>query len=61
MIVLFKPGTSHVVNGITCERGIFNEYGFEGLLDGDWFLTPEECYQEDEEKILEVVPKKQTG
>ena len=44
MIEVFKPGSSHVVNGITCQRDTVNEFGFEHLLEEGWFLTPEECY-----------------
>jgi len=57
MIELFKAGTSHVVNGVTCQKQIVNEFGFEHYLDEGWFLTPEECYPEEpkpkEEKVKE--------
>jgi hypothetical protein len=52
MIEVFKPGTSHIVNGITCERDTVNEFGFEHLLETGWFLTPEECYPKKVEKII---------
>lgn len=44
MIEVFRPGSSHIVNGITCQRDTVNEFGFEHLLEEGWFLTPEECY-----------------
>ncbi len=54
MIEVFRPGTSHLVNGITCERDTVNEFGFEHLLKTGWFLTPEECYPK---KITEKAPE----
>lgn len=41
-VELYRPGTTHVKNGIKCEAGIFNEYSFTHLLETGWFLTPEE-------------------
>jgi len=46
MIELFRKGTSHIVNGITCEKQTVNEFGFEHYLKEGWFFTPEECYPE---------------
>lgn len=61
MIEVFRPGTSHIVNGITCERATVNEFGFEPLLENGWFLTPEECYPPPEpikeEPIEKVIAK----
>jgi len=47
MIELFRAGTSHVINGITCEKQTVNEFGFEHYLEEGWFFTPEECYPEE--------------
>jgi hypothetical protein len=55
MIQLFHAGTSHVVDGVTCEMTTVNEFGFEHLLDNGWHFTPKECYPKE---ILEEVPKK---
>jgi hypothetical protein len=46
MIELFKAGTSHVVNGVTCEKKVVNEYGFEHYLDKGWCFDPKDCYPE---------------
>jgi len=54
MIQLFHAGTSHVINGVTCESMLVNEFGFEHYLDEGWFLTPQECYAEEKEKKLEA-------
>jgi len=49
MIQLFKEGTSHVVNGITCESVIVNEFGFEPLLEKGYVLDPKELYKDRKE------------
>ena len=46
MIQLFKAGSTHIVNGITCEMDTVNEYGYEHLLKKGWHFTPEACYPE---------------
>ena len=51
MIQLFHKGSSHIVNGITCEMCTVNEYGFEHLFDAGWCLTPEECYLEEKKEV----------
>ena len=53
MIELFKAGTSHIVNGITCERQIVNEFGFEHLLDNGWHLDPKDCYPEPKVEVAD--------
>ena len=54
MIELFRKGTSHVVNGINCERQTVNEFGFEHYLEEEWYLTPEECYKEEPVKAKPI-------
>ena len=46
MIQLFKAGTSHVINGITCEMITVDEFGFEVYLDKGYCFKPSECYRE---------------
>jgi hypothetical protein len=48
MIELFKAGTSHIVNGITCQKMIVNEFGFEHYLDDGWVFDPKDLYKEPE-------------
>ena len=60
MIELFKAGTSHVVNGITCDKMTVNEFGFEHLLETGWFLTPEECYPKEKEETPKAADSKVT-
>lgn len=50
MIVLFKEGTSHVYEGITCQIQIVNEFGFEPFLKQGWVLNPKDLYKDDEGK-----------
>jgi len=53
MIEVFRKGTSHVVNGITCEKQIVNEFGFEHLLDNGWHLDPKDVYPEVKVEVAE--------
>ena len=49
---LFRSGTTHIVNGITCERIVVEPSTFQRLLlEEEWFLTPEECYPEELEDV----------
>ena len=54
MIELYKAGTSHIVNGVTCQKQIVNEFGFEHLLEEGWFFTPEECYPKVADKVKDA-------
>jgi hypothetical protein len=57
MIQLFHKGTSHVINDVTCEMQTVNEFGFEHYLEEEWYLTPEECYEEKKVKIESIEEK----
>ena len=57
-VELYRPGTTHIRNGITCEAEIFNEYSFTSLLDAGWFLTPEEINETEEEKLRAMAKEK---
>ena len=46
MIQLFRKGTSHIVNGVTCEMQTVNEFSFEHYLEEGWFLNSNDCYKE---------------
>ncbi len=43
-VTLYRPGTTHNINGILCELRVFNEYNFKVCLDKGWFFSPTECY-----------------
>jgi rRNA processing protein Krr1/Pno1 len=46
MIQLFKVGTSHLIDGITCKMCTVNEYNFEHLLEDGWHLDPADVHKE---------------
>lgn len=50
MIELFKEGTSGVHHGVTCDKMVVNEFGFEHYLDEGYVFDPKELYQNKEEK-----------
>ena len=53
MIELFKPGTSHIVNGVTCIKQTVSHIKWQHYLDEGWFLTSEECYPDEAQAILD--------
>jgi hypothetical protein len=54
VIELFHEGTERIVDGITCNRILVNEFGFEHLLDEGWHLTPKECYPKETPKTADL-------
>ena len=52
-VALYKPGNTHTVNGIDCEMKVFDEYLFTSALDIGWNLTPEACYETEEQEESE--------
>lgn len=49
MIVLFKEGTSHVYNGITCQYLLVDEFSYEPFLKQGWKLNVKDLYKDEGE------------
>ena len=49
MIELFKEGTSGVHNGVTCDKMVVSEFGFEHYLEEGYVFDPKELYHKKEE------------
>jgi len=56
MIQLFRKGTSHVVDGITCEMILASPRSYKNYLGNGWYLTPKEA-NEAIEKVPEPIKK----
>ena len=52
-VVLYKAGNTHEIDGIKCEMKVFDEYLFTSALEIGWNLTPEGCYEKEEQKESE--------
>jgi len=52
--VLYRPGTTHIVNGIECEARVFDEYSYLHNLTIGWSYSPESCYTKKELTDTEI-------
>ncbi len=50
-IQLYRPGTTHEVNGVKCEIGNFDISSMQGLIDIGWFTTTDFNAQDEEPEL----------
>ena len=52
-VILYKPGSGHIIRGITCDILVCDEYSYLHNLDQGWFYSPGECYAKEKESTDE--------
>lgn len=52
-VILYKPGKTHIVRGIKCTLQKVDETLFRNEVKAGWKLSPEECYETQEETTEE--------
>lgn len=52
MIVLYRDGDTHEINGVKCEMGRFKNSALKAMLSAGWRVTPEA----EESNVVDISP-----